>query len=169
MKYSPFFGGTRMHRSCNSLYGHFVEQNNFKIIPAAQPAAPAEAADPAPRAPNLCWGQYWCWKGIAEGSEPLRRWNLLLARFFWLTSSPQDCRGWGSARLPCSCCWRQGGCPRAAGLRIAAPWELTWLKIRFGEGCWGGGQAERSLVSVLSGWLGYWHDLTASGCQTVLK
>lgn len=41
------------------------------------------------------------------------------------------------------------------GLRITAPWEPTWLKIRFGEGCWGGGQAERSLVSVLSGWLGY--------------
>jgi len=32
-----------------------------------------------------------------------------------------------------------------------------------------GGQAERSLVSVLSGWLGYCHDLTAPGCQTVLK
>lgn len=41
------------------------------------------------------------------------------------------------------------------GLGISAQWEPTWLKIRFGEGCWGGGQAERSLVSVLSGWLGY--------------
>lgn len=111
-------------------------------------------------------------EGIAQAWKSSQSWNLLFKSFFWLTSLPSFQESWrrGNAHLPCLHSWTQGGWRREFPVEELLLWG-GWpgLKSDFGGELWEGERAERSLVSVLSGWLGYCHDLTASACQTGLK